>query len=142
MDHLCYLRLVFDMLSLRFITALWSPAGKELTSWLSFVMFVFLSLSHVVSWVRCGTWLYQFLIFATFLTVPCKPGVASSIPGFSSLSDETLASPYDLSLAVDETFNTDKQPQRMTQHDKAVLLSMQNLKLMNRKIITICLSGP
>ena len=24
-----------------------------------------LSLSHVVSWVRCGTWLYRFLIFAT-----------------------------------------------------------------------------
>ena len=27
---------------------------------------VFLSLSHVVSWVRCGTWLYRFLIFAPF----------------------------------------------------------------------------
>ena len=27
---------------------------------------VFLSLSHVVSWVKCGTPLYQFLIFATF----------------------------------------------------------------------------
>ena len=27
---------------------------------------VFLSLSHVVSWVRCGTRLYQFLILATF----------------------------------------------------------------------------
>ena len=34
---------------------------------------VFLSLSHVVSWVRCGTWFYRFLIFATFLTLitPC-----------------------------------------------------------------------
>ena len=29
-------------------------------------LFVFLSLSHVVSWVWCGTWLYRFLIFATF----------------------------------------------------------------------------
>ena len=38
-----------------FIDALWSPAGKELTSWLSFVMsnceFVTFPL---VSWVRCG----------------------------------------------------------------------------------------
>ena len=35
-------------------SALWSPAGKGLTFWLSFVMFnVFLLLSHVVSWVRC-----------------------------------------------------------------------------------------
>ena len=31
--------------------ALWSPAGKGLTSWLLLVMFiVFLLLSHVVSW--------------------------------------------------------------------------------------------
>ena len=39
-----------------FICALWSPAGKWLTSWLSFVVsnceFVTLPL---VSWVRCGT---------------------------------------------------------------------------------------
>ena len=38
-----------------FINALWSPAGKGLTSWLSFVMsnceFVTFPL---VSWVRCG----------------------------------------------------------------------------------------
>ena len=36
MDHLCYFCLVVVMLS--FIGALWSPAGKGLTSWLSFVM--------------------------------------------------------------------------------------------------------
>ena len=45
-----------------FICALWSPAGKGLTSWLSFVVsnceFVTIPL---VSWVRCGTWLYRFL---------------------------------------------------------------------------------
>ena len=29
----------------------------------------FLLLSHVVSWVRCGTWLYRFLIFSVFLTL-------------------------------------------------------------------------
>ena len=39
MDHLCYLCLVFSMLSCLFIAALWSPAGKGLTSWLLFVMF-------------------------------------------------------------------------------------------------------
>ena len=53
-----------------FICALWSPAGKGLTSWLSFVVsyceFVTFPL---LSWVRCGTWLYQFLIFAPLLTL-------------------------------------------------------------------------
>ena len=38
MDHLCYICLVSVMLSRPFIAALWSPAGKELTSWLLFVM--------------------------------------------------------------------------------------------------------
>ena len=69
-DHLCYLSLVFVMLSRLFIAALWSPAGKGLTSWLLFVMsncdYV---IFHVVSWVRCGTWLYWSLIFAVFLTL-------------------------------------------------------------------------
>ena len=32
-------------------------------------LIVFLSLSLVVSWVRCGTWLYWFLILAPFLTL-------------------------------------------------------------------------
>ena len=39
MDHLCYVCLVFVMLSHLFIAALWSPAGKGLTFWLLFVMF-------------------------------------------------------------------------------------------------------
>ena len=38
MDHLCYLCFVFVMLSRPFI-ALWSPAEKSLTLWLSCVMF-------------------------------------------------------------------------------------------------------
>ena len=53
-----------------FICVLWSPAGKGLTSWLSIVVsnceFVTFPL---VSWVRCGTWLYRFLIFAPLLTL-------------------------------------------------------------------------
>ena len=53
LDHLC---LVFFMLLRLFIAALWSPAGKGLTSWLLLVMFiVFMLLFHVVSWVRCDT---------------------------------------------------------------------------------------
>ena len=68
MDHLCYLCLVFVMLSRLFIAALWSPKGKGLTSWLLFVTFiVFLLLSHLVSWDRCGSLLYRFLILAVFL---------------------------------------------------------------------------
>ena len=56
MDHLCCLCLVFLVLSRRFIAALWSPAGKGLSSWLLLVMFnVFLLLFLVVSWVGCGT---------------------------------------------------------------------------------------
>ena len=38
-DHLCYLCLVFVMLSHLFIAAVWSPPGKGLISWLLFVMF-------------------------------------------------------------------------------------------------------
>ena len=38
MNYLCYLCIVFVMLSGLFIAALWSPAGKWLTSWLLFVM--------------------------------------------------------------------------------------------------------
>ena len=39
MDYLCYLCLAFVMLLHLFIIALWSSAGKGLTSWLLFVMF-------------------------------------------------------------------------------------------------------
>ena len=56
MDHLCYLCLVFVMLSRLFVAALWSPEGKGLTSWLLFVMLIVnLLLSHLVSWDSCGT---------------------------------------------------------------------------------------
>ena len=38
-----------------FICALWSPAGKGLTSWLSFVVYNCESVTFpLVSWVRCG----------------------------------------------------------------------------------------
>ena len=78
MDHLCYLCLVFYifapllivvvMLLRQFIAALWSPAGKGLTSCHS----VFMSNCEVVtfplvSWIRSGALLDRFLIFALFL---------------------------------------------------------------------------
>ena len=64
------------MLSCLFIAALWSPEGKGLTSWLFFVMFiVILLLSHLVSWDRCGTGLYRFLILAVLLTLKGNPTI-------------------------------------------------------------------
>ena len=45
------------------------------------VSLCFLSLSHVVSWVRCGTLLYLFLVFAAFLTLALScsgPGIFDS----------------------------------------------------------------
>ena len=60
MDLLCFFCLVFDMhlyaSVYKCICAVWSPPGKGLTSWLSFMVssceFVTFPL---VSWVRCGT---------------------------------------------------------------------------------------
>ena len=70
-DLLCFFVLCLLCLCARlFICALWSPARKGLTSWLSFVVsnceFVTFGL---VSWVGCGTWLYRLLIFAPLLTL-------------------------------------------------------------------------
>ena len=56
MDHLCYFCLVFVMLSCApVIDAMWLPARKGLTSWLSFVMSNCDVVTFpLVSWVRCG----------------------------------------------------------------------------------------
>ena len=69
----CHLCIMFVMLSCLFIAALWSPVGKGLTSLLSYVVLncIFVT-SHVVSRVRCDTWLYRFLIFVPFLTLTSK----------------------------------------------------------------------
>ena len=50
-----------------FFFVCWERAGV-----LALVCDVFLSLSHVVAWVRCGTWLCRFLIFAVFLILLYK----------------------------------------------------------------------
>ena len=70
-DHLCNFCLVFvTLLWALSIDALWSPAGKGLTSRLWFVMSNCEVVTFpLVSWVRCGVWLYRFLTFALFLTL-------------------------------------------------------------------------
>ena len=56
LDHLCYFSLVLLCFRARvFIDAMWSPAGKELTSWLTFVFYNCEVVTFpLVSWVRCG----------------------------------------------------------------------------------------
>ena len=77
-------------LVMHFICALWSPAWKGLTSWLSFVVsnceFVTFPL---VSWVRCGTWLYRFLIFAPLLTFTIIIGILLS-PDWTSFKYKAI----------------------------------------------------
>ena len=73
MDLSCFLCLVFAMsLCASVYMCFVSPAGKGLTSWLSFVVFncEFVTFP-LVSWNRCGTFLYRFLIFAPLLTLYC-----------------------------------------------------------------------
>ena len=71
-DHLCFSALCLLCLCVRlFMCALWSPAGKGLTYWLSFVVSNFKFVTFpLVTWVRCGTWLYRFLIFALRCFIP------------------------------------------------------------------------
>ena len=56
MNHLFYFCLVLLCFHARlFVDAFWSPAGKGLTSWLSFVMSNCEVVTFpLVSWVRCG----------------------------------------------------------------------------------------
>ena len=56
MNFLCYFcRVLFCVHTRLFVDALRSPAGKGLTSWLSFVMSNCDVVTFpLVSWVRCG----------------------------------------------------------------------------------------
>ena len=56
MDHLCYFCLVLVCFHAGlFVDATWSPAGKGLTSWLSFVKSNCNVVTFpLVSWVTCG----------------------------------------------------------------------------------------
>ena len=68
--YVCSVLCLLCLCARLFICALRSPAGKGLTSWLSFVVYncEFVTFP-LVSWVRCGTCLYRFLIFAPLLTL-------------------------------------------------------------------------
>ena len=58
MDLLCFCSVLclLCLCTRLFICALWSPAGKELTSWLSIVVSNCKFITFLlVSWVRCGT---------------------------------------------------------------------------------------
>ena len=69
-----------------YIFALWSPAGKGLTSWLSFVVssceFVTFPL---VSWVRCGTFFLSFLDVYSTCAGAAPLGVVSALIKVSNL---------------------------------------------------------
>ena len=70
MDHLCYMSCVchaFASVDCCLVVTCWEKA--DLLAIVFLCLIVFLSLSHVVSRVRCGTRLYRFLIFAAFLTL-------------------------------------------------------------------------
>ena len=56
MDCFCFSVLyVLCFCARLFIDALWSPVGKGLTSWLSFVMSNYEGVTFpLVSWFRCG----------------------------------------------------------------------------------------
>ena len=77
-DHLCYFCLVLLYFhECLLVDALWSPAGKGLTSCLSFVMSNCNVVTFpLVSWVSCGALLYRFLIFALFLTLMHDPSLS------------------------------------------------------------------
>ena len=76
MDLLCFCSVLWllCLCARLFICALWSPAGRGLTSWLSLLVsnceFVTFPL---VSRVGFGTWLYRLLIFAPLLTLIIAP---------------------------------------------------------------------
>ena len=70
MDHLCYLCLVFAMISRLFIAALWSPDGIGLTSWLLLLVLNCIFVTFPCD-ILCQVWYLIVcidLIFAAFLT--------------------------------------------------------------------------
>ena len=73
MDLLCFCSVLclLCLCARLFICALWSCTCWERADLLALVCGVcceFVTFP-LVSWVRCGTWLYRFLIFAPFLTL-------------------------------------------------------------------------
>ena len=74
---------VFVMLSCLLLAALWSPAGKGLTSWLSCVLcfLVFVSLSHLVSRILIVS--IPDLCLPLYLEHSCKTYMKTKVKGQS-----------------------------------------------------------
>ena len=68
-DHLYFCVLCFSCFRVYSLLHCVHLLGKDWPSWLFLVMLiVFLLLSNLVSWDRCGAWLYRFLIYAVLFT--------------------------------------------------------------------------
>ena len=94
-----------------FVDALWSPAGKGLTSWLSFVVsYCEIVTFPLVSWVRCGAWLYRFLIFALFLTWKTLLQQGISEPVFYNYGDLENGWKAFFPESIKTTYNMDILP--------------------------------
>ena len=101
----CYLCFVFVMFSCLFIAALWSPVGKGLTPWLSFVIFYCVFVTF-----PCGilgqVWylIVSFLIFATFLTFYQRCSHLKHVHNINTLKQElSTAQTYEHTLSISLT---------------------------------------
>ena len=119
MDNLCNFCLVLLCFHARlFVDSLWSPAGKGLTSLLSFVMSSCDVVTFpLISWVRCGPWLYRFLIFALFLTL-YSPVKVSKKANFRNRHNQA---PH---LIQDTTWESDKTHENFTSNTSELRLEV------------------
>ena len=74
MDHLCFLCLVSLMRLRLYIAALWSPAGKGLTSWLLLVMFI-VFFCYFPMWNPGSGVVLDYIVYdlVVVLTLSCGP---------------------------------------------------------------------
>ena len=87
MDHLCHFCIAFAMRSRLLIAALWSPAGKGLTSWLSFVVLNCVIVTFAFG-ILCQVWylivsipdICPFLTFLTFIMYTLSTYIGCSGP--------------------------------------------------------------
>ena len=117
-----------------FIVALWSPAGKGLTSWLLLVMFiVFLLLSHVVSWVQ--VW-YLIVSFPDLCRLPDfgYTTFSSFMIMESSLTiDDMINNPNLLLSAVNEAIASDTTQQYYTPQTPSTYISQPVQQMLQKQ---------
>ena len=78
MDHLCFSVLHLVCFCARLLICyLWSPVGKGLTSWLSFVVSNCEVISFpLIAWVRCGTWFVSIPDLCTITYLECLNNIS------------------------------------------------------------------